>query len=297
MVDEQHRAALLQRALAAAQQGFFVFPVKPGRKEPAHRHWQEQATRDPARITKWFSGAGFNIGISTGASRLLVVDLDDGHGVPPPPEWAGTHHGSEVLARLATAAGVAAPRHTYAVRTPSNGVHLYFRQPPGPPLRNTTGRLGWRIDTRGAGGYVVGAGSVLPQGHYRPAGRPLDIADLPPWLHQLLTRRPEPHPAPLPAPLHTGRLQAYVAAAVRGECRAVEQARLGTRHHTLLRAARILGEFVGGGSLPLTVARAALRTAADHHTGVEGWTHQHADQTIEDGLAYGQDRPRQLPRN
>lgn len=45
--------------------------------------------------------------------------------------------------------------------TPSGGAHLYYRAPEGAELRNTCGRLGWRIDTRAHGGYVLAAGSRL----------------------------------------------------------------------------------------------------------------------------------------
>jgi hypothetical protein len=55
------------------------------------------------------------------------------------------------------------PDRTYTVATASGGEHLYFRQPVGLQLRNTQGEhgsgLGWCIDTRGHGGFVVAAGS------------------------------------------------------------------------------------------------------------------------------------------
>lgn len=49
--------------------------------------------------------------------------------------------------------------------TPTGGTHPYFAAPvDGPELRNTQGAaggLGWLVDTRAAGGYVVGAGSTI----------------------------------------------------------------------------------------------------------------------------------------
>lgn len=110
---------LLQRALAAAAQGFFVFPLAPKGKVPAQRGWQEQATHDPERICAWFRERAHNIGIATGPSWLLVIDLDDAHGQQAPDRWAGARHGRDVLARLAADAGEPVPTDTFSVATPS----------------------------------------------------------------------------------------------------------------------------------------------------------------------------------
>ncbi len=76
---------------------------------------------------------------------------------------------------------------TYTVGTGSSGTHLYYRHPPiGPELRNTTGErggLGWKVDTRAHGGYVVAAGSTV-------AGRPYAVA-LDVERHQRTTRQPD----------------------------------------------------------------------------------------------------------
>lgn len=296
MTDRPVRSTrLLQRALAAAMtQRLYVFPVAPRGKTPAVKNWQDKATRDPARIRNWFGAANYNIGISTGPSNLLVVDLDDGHGAPPPERWAGTRHGSEVLARLAAAAGEKVPTETYTVETPTGGLHLYFRQPDGLSLRNTIGTLGWRIDTRGHGGYVVAAGSSRPEGFYRVINS-APIAPLPDWLRDALAPPPRVDSPPrTPQYLPGTRLTTYVQAAVTAECRSVSDAEHGHRHRTLLRAARSLGELVGGGALGLADAREALRAAAERHIGIDGCTSSEVDQTIADGLDYGQHRPRTI---
>lgn len=286
---------LLQRALAIAMtQRLYVFPVTPRGKTPAVKKWQDEATRDPDRIRAWFEAASYNIGISTGASNLLVVDLDDGHGATPPEPWLGARHGNEVLARLAAAAGEKPPTNTYTVTTPTGGLHLYFRQPEEISLRNSAGTLGWRIDTRGNGGYIVAAGSRRPEGFYRVTN-PAPIAPLPNWLRDALTpplRGDQPERAVQHLPGR--RLTAYLQAAVTAECRSVSDAVVGTRHHTLLRAARILGELVGGGVLDMADARGALRAAAERHVGVDGCTAREIEQTIADGLSYGQQRPRRV---
>ncbi|WP_181722954.1 bifunctional DNA primase/polymerase [Nocardia gipuzkoensis] len=85
---------------------------------------------------------------------------------------------------------------------------LYYRART-PALRNTIARLGWRIDSHGHGGYVVAAGSQLPEGPYR---RLDDRAPLPQWLTDLLSPL-APLPVPRSAPV-VGHPDAYVQAAL-----------------------------------------------------------------------------------
>ena len=121
----------------------------------------------------------------------------------PPPQWAlpGITDGADVLAVLCERHGQPFPSETFMVRTRRGGLHLYFTAPPGVRLGNTNGRyergLGWLIDTRGHGGYVVAPGSFvdLPDG----TGRYEVVYDRPPaplpdWLTALLTapRRESP---------------------------------------------------------------------------------------------------------
>lgn len=283
---------LLRDALTAAER-FPIFPVAPFGKTPAVRRWQERATQDGRLIKSWFRRAPFNIGLVTGRG-LVVVDLDVARGDGLPADGPAELAGCELLARLANEAGAAYPGDTYTVRTPSAGEHLYFYVPESEALRNTGGRLGARIDTRANGGYVVAAGSRRAGGMYRVVNR-RPIAPLPPWLATALA--PQPPRMPRPATVRTvaGRnLSRYVASAVNAECATVEAATTGHRHHTMLRAARILGEFVGGGALPEDVARQALAAAAAVHVGVDGCTQAEVDRTIGDGLEYGAQRPRRL---
>ena len=153
----------------AARSGFFVFPVAPLGKVPALKdlNWAEIATRDPAALARWWRATPYNVGIVTGSrSGIVVVDLDTSHGDAPPPECSGMSHGLDVLTRLANQAGGDLPA-TFTVTTP-RGQHLYYRPPPGVELRNTQGKIGWLVDTRG-GGVVAAVGvsrmaSVLIEG-------------------------------------------------------------------------------------------------------------------------------------
>jgi hypothetical protein len=152
----------LAAALAAAERGWRVFPVVPAGKTPAISGWQERATNDSRQIYRWWRGnIALNIGIATGQSGLVVVDLDHSRGDVPPRRFGGARDGRDVLAMFAAEAGAELPTHTYTVSTPG-GCHLYFRAPVRVELRCTAGTVGWRIDTRARGGYVVGAGSTRP---------------------------------------------------------------------------------------------------------------------------------------
>ncbi|HEX5495185.1 MAG TPA: bifunctional DNA primase/polymerase, partial [Mycobacteriales bacterium] len=221
---------LLAAARAAAARGWPVFPVHPYAKHPAVTDWEHQATCDPDTLATWWRVAPYNVGIACGPAGLVVIDCDDGHGHRPPPDWAAHEvtGGRDVLAILAADHGTAVTA-TYTVATPGGGEHRYHLAPPGPPLRNTVGALGWRIDTRAAGGYVIAAGSTR-----RVTGRTLRytvinpglLTPLPDWILTALTRPPAPPGAPTPtqAGSAVARVDAWVGAAVAGEAHAVREA-------------------------------------------------------------------------
>ncbi|SFE22327.1 Bifunctional DNA primase/polymerase, N-terminal [Actinopolyspora alba] len=282
---------LMRHALRAAHAGHHVIPLCPRSKTAVLPDWESAATTEPRAIRSWWSQRPYNIGIACGPSGLYVLDLDQAHEHEPPLAWSGARDGQEVLARLATTAGQPYPSHTYTVTTPSGGQHLYFRAPAEPELRSTVARLGWRIDTRGTGGYIVAAGSVLTGGAYRVASS-VAIAPLPAWLVDAV--KPPPPPEPVELNLPNGRAGAYVAAIVDGETRAVSQALPGQRHDTLLRAAGRLGQLVGSGDLDEHTAQQALHTAAAVHIGHDGFTTREATNTIRDGLLWGRNRPRHI---
>ncbi len=123
----------LNWALHLASRGWAVFPLAPATKRPAIREWEHRATTDPKRIKGcWYAGAGYGIGIATGPSRLVVLDLD------PAPD-AGGPDGASGLAALTAARGVQLAA-TFTVTTPRGGTHLYYRTPSGVRLRNTARR-------------------------------------------------------------------------------------------------------------------------------------------------------------
>jgi hypothetical protein len=313
---------LLAAALAAAERGWRVFPLRPGTKKPAlhgdslrrpcprtgvcaagHRGWEQRATTDPARIHATWTRGPFNVGIATGPSGLLVVDLDTPKSPAdvPPEGWnrEGIRDGRDVFTAVCADLGHPVPWDTHTVATARGGLHLYYQAPESLQLRNTEGDhgsgLGWKVDTRGWGGYVVAAGSTTPDGHYRTLDQqtPIGLAD---WLADRLTPTPPPVTTAAPPPRGSERLSAYVASAVRGECQRVATA-APTRHsRTLFSAAGNLGQLVGAHLLPPVTAETELYAAARHLiTGDCECTDREVRRTIANGLRAGGDRPRTLP--
>ncbi|WP_214405749.1 bifunctional DNA primase/polymerase [Pseudonocardia lacus] len=218
----------MRAALQLAARGMHVFPLRPRNKRPAVRQdWEGAATLDPDVIRRIWRAAPYNIGIATGPSGLLVVDLDSAR----EGSTAGrVCDGRRTLAAVARAADTAIPRATFTVATP-RGEHLYFRLPQDVRVSSTVGRLGPHVDTRAAGGYVVGPGSVLANGRYRVVAS-VDPLPVPGWLLARLRHAQGNDASRVVLP--TGRdTSAYVSAVVRGEADKVAVALVGQRNQTL----------------------------------------------------------------
>jgi hypothetical protein len=177
------------------------------------------------------------------------------------------------------------------VRTWSGGTHLYFTAPEGEPLRNTSGdkgnELGWKIDTRAHGGYVVAPGSTFAD-HPNETVRDAPVAPLPGWLAELLRPAPLPPQTPITVALTTDRRGKWLRAAVNGELERVSRAVEGERNKTLYIAAVALGQLVAGGELGEAEVTEWLCAAALNI----GQGEREARRTIASGLRAGAHRPR-----
>jgi Bifunctional DNA primase/polymerase, N-terminal len=156
-------------ALHFAVRGWHVFPIRPGaKKPPAIDRWESRASTDPDQIHRWWRDVPFSIGIAAGPSGLVVVDLDTVKaGEVVPAKWSrlGISSGAAVLRALARQHRTTVTP-TYTVMTPSGGWHLYYTAPVGAALRNTQAAIGWKVDTRAHGGYVVASGCPVPPSGY-----------------------------------------------------------------------------------------------------------------------------------
>lgn len=310
-------AETLTAALSAAARGWHVFPLRPGTKRPAlhsqancpgtgscadcHQGWEQRATTDADRIRAAWSHAAYNVGLATGPSGLCVIDLDTlkpgetPADISEPWKSAGATSGEDVLAIVAEDAGQELPGDTLTVRTPSGGWHLYYAAPQGVVLRNTGGErgqgLGWKIDTRAWGGYVVGPGSHV-DGHRYDCVHETAPAPLPTWLAERLT--PEPPPTATVTPIRRGQRSRYLEAAIRAESAKIHQARNGERNAALYAGAVALGQLVAGETLSEVEHEEVLLAAAARHIALGAYSETQARQTIRSGRTAGAKRPRRI---
>ncbi|MER7154524.1 bifunctional DNA primase/polymerase [Streptomyces lydicus] len=272
-MTHEPRTALLRAALDAAEHGWAVIPLRPGDKRPAlhgaehcpgigdcaggHLKWEQRATTDPARIRAAWAHAPFNVGIATGPSGLVVVDLD----MPKTKgnSNADTPSGVTTFKALCERTGRPVPT-TRTVRTASGGRHLYFTAPVGVRLANTAGTLGPLIDTRAWGGYVVGPGSTVHGAAYAVEDA-APVLQLPDWLLNAL--KPPQEPAKAVNVVLPSRVGRYASAALRNEEENVASAPEGQRNAALVRAARALGRLIASGDLGRGEVEEALSRGAE----------------------------------
>lgn len=168
--------SLAHYALAFADKfNFHVFPLREGQKTPATKNGFKDSTKDQDTILDFWRGSlpGANVGIRTGwlSGGLLVIDIDL-------PKKEGDIDGAESLIRLEAELGKLPV--TLTVKTPSGGIHYYFRMDgslPFPTICEDFGKvvledksLKTCIDIRGEGGYVVAPGSITEKGTYQFGG-------------------------------------------------------------------------------------------------------------------------------
>jgi hypothetical protein len=270
------------------------------------------ATTNPHRIAGWWARTpAAGVGVAAGPSGLVILDVDC-HGGQPPEDPAELLPGVELpndiapgsivdgrdtLALLVEARRAPLPGcgpGTLTVRTPSGGVHYWFRAPAGTTWRPLAGALGWQLDLRAGSSYAVAPGTVTRSGTYTALGECRTVAELPVWLARDLDRtghRVRPERPRVVLPWRSRSMGGgYVAAAVEGELRTVAEAQAGTRNETLNRAAFNLGTLCAVGRLDRAQLADVLHDAAQH----AGLPEREAEAAIRSGLAAGERQPRAL---
>ncbi|WP_046507652.1 bifunctional DNA primase/polymerase, partial [Streptomyces odonnellii] len=227
-ITARHTTTLaLAHALSAAERGLPVIPLSPTklpalrsphRDEPRRAHCRGEcgllghgvydATTDPAGVRALFAAApwatGYGIACGRPPHQLIGIDLDvtptggDGpaSGAERGPAPAAPPDSLAALQQLALQHLFTLPE-TVIVLTPSGGRHIWLTGPANVVVPNSAGRLAPGIDVRGAGGYLVGPGSVTARGAYRlaPGTEHLAPAPCPRALLRLLMpppARPQP---------------------------------------------------------------------------------------------------------
>ena len=178
--------------LAAA--GLFVFPVKAATRRPMFQGWRQRSSNDATVVAQWWQQYPNALpALDLAKCGLMALD-GDRH---------GQGDGVAALRDLVRQQPGFDPRRVPTVRTPRDGVHLYFKQG-SPPFGNHRGSLPAGVDAKGAGGFVLAPGAKLPdgRGYHGVAGQP-ELADavlagnlpeLPPGIAGLI--RPAPTDGP-----------------------------------------------------------------------------------------------------
>jgi len=164
------KSPLHQAALDWAARGLPVFPCTPGTKKPlkGSRGFLD-ATTDIATIDAWWTqDPDRNVAIYPGPAGIGIVDTD------PPDGEANFQELERVHGSL--------PTRTHT--TPRGGRHRLYRGHLPPSAGNM---LGPGIDTRGDDSYICVPPSVVNGVAYVADDTP--IADLPPWISEMCTRR------------------------------------------------------------------------------------------------------------
>jgi hypothetical protein len=131
-----------------------VFPCTPD-KRPLIPGGRNAASTDERQIQEWFARWPDALAsIPTGPeSGLWVLDVD---------KKAGRRSLEALLAELGLEH--VADLSRVLVRTPSGGLHVYFRLGAGETPRTRSSDIAPDLDTRGIGGSIMAPGNVLPDG-------------------------------------------------------------------------------------------------------------------------------------
>lgn len=171
----------LDTALSLGRAGFYVFPMTPDGRFLQGFGWDRGASRSVRQIRSWWaSSPRQRIGIHTGRSGLVVVDLD-------------RKNGKDGFASL-KAEGHRLPRTFSYTSRSGNGQHHIYRAPEGEQLtidRDLNGMPG--VDIRSGIGLIVYNGPTLTKKPrlapapewalvHKKDGWDYDMADLEAWL-------------------------------------------------------------------------------------------------------------------
>ncbi|MEU7528979.1 bifunctional DNA primase/polymerase [Saccharothrix sp. NPDC042600] len=264
------------------------------RRAGALCHGVWAASNDPAVIGRWATRWRTSVwAVHLGVSGLLCVDLDAHGGTPPaqplngvpwPADQPPPADGIDTYATLAGLRDAPVDPGTLATDTPSGGLHLLYTAQPG-RWKSSTGRarddavrtgLGWQIDVKAHGGYVILPGSTTAAGTYRRASTTVTPAPLPGWLaadltrtghdkHTTTTTPAAPPAATVVTARDNDRHARYAAGALRSACAEIAAMPPDSgRNRKLFRSASRLAGMVAAGWIDRDQVETALTEAAAH---------------------------------
>ena len=157
-------------AVAYAQKGWFVLPLKKQSKEPCKflRHGYLDASDDIKTLEKWFQDSELNIGLAIRQSQLVVLDFDKRNAVAKQ-SWQNYFDWCMKL-------------NTHTVKT-DDGYHFYFKTQSDMSFK---GKLIDGIDIKHKG-YVVLPPSIHPNGTQYSVMNDVEPIDLPDGLMKAMT--------------------------------------------------------------------------------------------------------------
>lgn len=249
----------LYAALDYAALGWRVHPCRPGEKLPILTDWPKRATTDQTLIDQWWGRTpDANIAVATGpGSGIFALDVDG-------PD------GERALADLERRHGSLPEFYPMQWTGSGRGWQAFFAYPEGRTIRNSAGRLGPKLDTRGDGGYVLVPPSLHPSGRRYAWATDRDPWEVPPepapdWLIDLLDPPAQPE-APRPAWNSPGRPtdDRYLLRALEAEFALIASAPEGRRNDQLNESAFNLFRFAQEGRLDVGAIAHGLEAAARH---------------------------------
>lgn len=299
--------SLLDAALNYAARGWPVLPCSPVHKRPmlaADKDADGKAIKGSGGVRKastdadqirgwWKRWPTAMIGLAMGDNGLFALDFDPRTDGATGEVWTLDRLKTELEDQIAGPLPV-----SLAVRTPSDGVHVYLKQPAGTPITNR-GNLPDHVDVRGEGGYVIAPPSVMATGRgYRWIRDDPDapIAEPPARLVEILQARKGA--AKTTGKSQTGAgagessAQRYAMSALDRECAAIQAAPRGKRQDALNRSSFLVATLVAAGALAEPLARSAVTAAAFRNPGNDD--ERAIEATIDSGWAAGMAAPRDL---
>lgn len=261
----------------AAELGLRVFPAQPQKKTPALK-WKDYQTQAPTGedLARWDS-SNLNVGVITGMpDGFVVLDVDN--------EDAQLFVDEEL--GLPPTATVVTGR----------GRHYYFRAP-SQEIRNAVGLADLKLDLRGFGGYVIGAGSIHPDGSmYQWEKTPTEVgfAPFPEQLRALIeTKKPtkrsdctRTHSEVAMGPVESG-IERYIAYELGEAIKDLSAAAEGERNDTLFKVSARMARHVAAAGIDWSEVAAALGATAAN----AGLAEAEIAATIESGWKAGRDQP------